>query len=97
MAALTGKLRTADAIALTETEVFLICARDLLPILTAHPQTLIELVQMLCEKLRGASAIIGRQLTRYAAPHRKRPLETRLATWPNEQRRHPREPQGVAK
>lgn len=58
MAALTGKLRTADAIALTETEVFLIYARDLLPILTAHPQTLIELVEMLCEKLRAASAII---------------------------------------
>ena len=55
---LDGNVRTADAIALTETEVFLVYARDLLPILAAHPQTLIEIVHMLCEKLRAASAII---------------------------------------
>jgi CRP-like cAMP-binding protein len=58
IAVLDGNVRTADAIALAETEVFLVYARDLLPILTAHPQTLIEIVQMLCEKLRAASAII---------------------------------------
>lgn len=58
MAVLNGQVRTADAIALTETEVFLVYARDLLPILTAHPQTLVGIAQMLCEKLRAASAII---------------------------------------
>jgi len=58
MAVLDGKVRSADAIALVDTEVFLVHARDLLPMLTAHPQALLEIIQSLCEKLRVASAII---------------------------------------
>jgi CRP-like cAMP-binding protein len=33
-------------------------ARDLLPTLVAHPPALLEIIQILCEKLRSASAII---------------------------------------
>ena len=49
---------TADVIALEDSEIFLVHARDLLPSLIAHPQALLEMVQNLCEKLRAASAII---------------------------------------
>jgi CRP/FNR family transcriptional regulator, cyclic AMP receptor protein len=58
LAVLDGKVRTADAIALEDTEVFLVYARDLLPMLTAHPQALLEIIQILCKKFRAASAII---------------------------------------
>lgn len=58
MAVLDGEGRTADAIALEDTEVFVAYARDLLPILSAHPQAMLEMVRVLCEKLRAASAII---------------------------------------
>lgn len=58
IAVLDGKERTADAIALQGTELFLVYARDLMPTLTAHPQALLELIQILCERLRAASAVI---------------------------------------
>jgi len=58
MAIFGGQLRAADVIALEDTEVFTVYARDLLPLLIAHPQALLELVQVLCEKLRAASAAI---------------------------------------
>jgi CRP/FNR family transcriptional regulator, cyclic AMP receptor protein len=58
IAALDGKERTADAVALEPCEVFLVYARDLVSILTAHPAALLEIVQILCEKLRTTSAII---------------------------------------
>ena len=58
IAVLDGGERTADVIALEDSEVFSVHARDLLPSLIAHPQALLEMVQSLCEKLRAASAII---------------------------------------
>src|SRR5689334_12748254 len=58
IAVLDGKQRTADVIALEKSEIFLVHSRDLLPLLIAHPQALLEVVQILCEKLRAASAII---------------------------------------
>jgi CRP/FNR family transcriptional regulator, cyclic AMP receptor protein len=58
IAALDGKGRTADTIALETCEVFAVHARDLLPTLTAHPEALLEIIQVLCAKLRSASAII---------------------------------------
>ena len=58
IAVFDGKGRTADAVALEATEAFVVYARDLLPMLTAHPQAMLEIVQSLCERLRVASAII---------------------------------------
>ena len=58
MAVFGGQMRTADAVALEESEVFTVYARDLLPVLAAHPQALFEIVQVLCEKLHAASAAI---------------------------------------
>jgi len=58
MAVFGGQTRTADAVALQESEVFTVYARDLLPVLAAHPQALFEIVQVLCEKLQAASEAI---------------------------------------
>jgi CRP/FNR family transcriptional regulator, cyclic AMP receptor protein len=58
IAVLDGKERTADAVALEACEVFVVYARDLLPALSAHPAALLEIIQLLCEKLRSTSAII---------------------------------------
>lgn len=58
IAVLDGKERTANAVAIEDTETFVLYARDLLPILTAHPQALLEIARVLCDKLRAASAII---------------------------------------
>ncbi len=58
IAVLDGRERTANAIAIEDTEAFVVYSRDLLPIITAHPQVMLEIAQILCEKLRAASAII---------------------------------------
>jgi CRP/FNR family transcriptional regulator, cyclic AMP receptor protein len=58
IAVLDGRERTANAVAIEDTDAFVIYSRDLLPIITAHPQVMLEIAQILCEKLRAASAII---------------------------------------
>ena len=58
IAVLDGRERTANAVALEDTEVLSISGRDLMPALTAHPQAMVEVIQLLCEKLRATSAII---------------------------------------
>ena len=46
--ALDGKPRTASAVALQESEVFIAHSRDLLPALIACPQAMLEMARMLC-------------------------------------------------
>jgi CRP/FNR family cyclic AMP-dependent transcriptional regulator len=58
IAVLNNKRRTANAIALEDTDAFLIPGRDVLTALEANPLAMIEMSQMLCERLRTASAII---------------------------------------
>jgi CRP-like cAMP-binding protein len=58
IAALDGKERTADVVAQEPSEVFVVYARDLHPVLIAHPAALMEIVQVLCDKLRAASSLI---------------------------------------
>jgi len=55
---LDGLDRTADAVALDTTEVFVVQRRDLLPALNNSPETMMEIIQQLCGKLRIASALI---------------------------------------
>ena len=54
IAALDGGARTATE----DTEVFQLYRRDLVPVLTRHPEALLEVVQLLCEKLRATSEIV---------------------------------------
>ena len=58
IAALDGRERTADVVGLEPGELFVVHARDLVPMLVAHPAALLEIVQILCERLRSTSAII---------------------------------------
>jgi CRP/FNR family transcriptional regulator, cyclic AMP receptor protein len=46
--ALDGRPRTASAVALQESEVFIVQSRDLVPALLACPQALLEMARMLC-------------------------------------------------
>ena len=58
IALLDGRPRTADATALEPTEALVLRRRDLLPILNAYPEAMLELIAILCDKLRAASAVI---------------------------------------
>jgi CRP/FNR family transcriptional regulator, cyclic AMP receptor protein len=58
IAALDGRQRSADTVALQACEVFTVYTRDLLPILLQHPSALLEITQILCERLRSVSALV---------------------------------------
>ena len=58
IAALDGKERVADAVALEDSEIFVVHTRDLLPTLTSHPDAMIEIIRALCEKVRAGAATI---------------------------------------
>ena len=58
LAVFDGGERTADAIAMEDTEVLFLNRRDLLPVLKSQPDALIGIICVLCEKLRHASAIV---------------------------------------
>jgi len=58
IAALDGKERAADAIALEDSEVFVVSSRDLWVTLNAHPRAMRQVLQALCEKVRAVAALI---------------------------------------
>jgi len=58
IASLDGGARTASAMAHQDTQIFQLYRRDLLPVLTQHPAALLEIVQLLCERLRTISGLV---------------------------------------
>ena len=58
IAALDGKERAVDTVALEDSEVFVVYTRDLLPTLANHPSAMFEVVRALCEKIRIGAAIV---------------------------------------
>jgi CRP/FNR family transcriptional regulator, cyclic AMP receptor protein len=58
IAAMDGRERVANAVALEESEIFLIYTRDLMPTLKAHPEAMFEIIRTLCEKVRAGAALI---------------------------------------
>jgi CRP/FNR family cyclic AMP-dependent transcriptional regulator len=52
IALLDGRPRTADAIALTDCELLVIDRRDFMPLLRAEPEIAIQLLEILCSRLR---------------------------------------------
>ena len=58
IAAMDGKERAANAVALEDSEVFLIYTRDLMPTLKAHPDAMLAVIRALCEKVRAGAAMI---------------------------------------
>jgi CRP/FNR family cyclic AMP-dependent transcriptional regulator len=57
IAALDGGERAANAVALEDSEIFLIHTRDLMPTLRAHPDAMLEIIKALCEKVRAGAAL----------------------------------------
>jgi CRP-like cAMP-binding protein len=58
IAAMDGRERAANAVALEDCEVFLVYTRELVPILKAHPDAMFEIIQILCERVRAGAALI---------------------------------------
>lgn len=58
IALLDGQPRTATVTALEPTEVFVLQRQDLLPVLESNPAASLEIIKVLCQKLRQASAMI---------------------------------------
>jgi CRP-like cAMP-binding protein len=58
IAALDGKERAADAVALEDCQIFTLNALDLLPTLAAHPHAMLQILHALCEKIRIAATVI---------------------------------------
>jgi len=80
ISALDDKERAVDTVALEESEVFVIYARDLVPALLAHPDAMLEIIRELCAKIRIGASIVednslemrgrtARGLIRLAARH----------------------------
>lgn len=58
IAVLDGQERTANATALEDTEALVLQRRDLIPVLKANPEAMLEIIALLCDKLRLASSMI---------------------------------------
>jgi CRP/FNR family cyclic AMP-dependent transcriptional regulator len=71
IALLDGKERTADAIALTDCEILVVERRDFMPILARHAELCMQLLLILCERLRRTSEQVEDVLFRH--------LESRIA------------------
>jgi CRP/FNR family cyclic AMP-dependent transcriptional regulator len=56
--ALDGRERAVDAVALETADVFVIPSRELLPTLLAHPEAMLAVIRILCERSRAGAAII---------------------------------------
>jgi CRP-like cAMP-binding protein len=52
IALLDGRPRTADAVAMTDCEMFVIERRDFLPLVQQEPQIALKLIEILCARLR---------------------------------------------
>src|SRR5467141_789563 len=76
LASLDGGALTASAMAHQDTQIFQLYRRDLLPVLTQHPAALLEIVQLLCERLRTISGLVEDNLRdmrgRFATQHGRR-------------------------
>lgn len=58
IALLDGGERTANVVALEDSELFAVQRNNLMLALMAHPQAMLEIVEALCQKLRIATSII---------------------------------------
>lgn len=58
IAVLDGGPRTADATALETTEALVLYRRDLMPVLTKSPDAMLEIIAVLCERLRQGWEIL---------------------------------------
>jgi CRP/FNR family transcriptional regulator, cyclic AMP receptor protein len=55
IALLDGRPRTADATAMSDCELIVIERRDFVPFLSAHPEVMLKVIEILCARLRRTS------------------------------------------
>lgn len=55
IAVLDGQPRTADAVAVTDCELFVISRRDFLPLVREEPEIALRIIELLCNRLRHQS------------------------------------------
>lgn len=58
IALLDGGPRTADAVALEETELLVLDRRDFLPLVQRHPRAFLSLIEVLCARIRSESEMV---------------------------------------
>lgn len=58
IALLDGKERSADATAMGKTEILILDRRDFLPFLERNPKSAVQLIEVLCERLRRTSEMV---------------------------------------
>jgi CRP-like cAMP-binding protein len=58
IALLDGKDRTADATAMGKTEILVLDRRDFLPFLERNPKSAVQLIEVLCARLRRTSEMV---------------------------------------
>jgi CRP-like cAMP-binding protein len=66
IALLDGQPRSADAVALDDTELLVLDRNRLMPILTANPETAARMITVLCQRLRQTSEALEDALLRDA-------------------------------
>ena len=66
IALLDGQTRSADAVALEQTELLVLDRNRLMPFLTAHPDIATRLISVLCQRLRQTSEALEDALLRDA-------------------------------
>lgn len=66
IAVLDGRPRSADAVAIGDTELLVLDRARLMPVLTAHPETATRLLEVLCQRLRWTSEALEDALLRDA-------------------------------
>src|SRR6266850_1412280 len=81
IASLDGGARTASAMAHQDTQIFQLYRRDLLPVLTQHPAALLEIVQLLCERLRMISGLVEDSLRDMRGAFRRGYPASRHPAW----------------
>jgi CRP/FNR family cyclic AMP-dependent transcriptional regulator len=74
IALLDGKPRTADAIAMTTAELFVLRREALLHVLDTFPRVALELIEVLCAKLRHTTLVVEDNMFLGVAPRIARAL-----------------------
>lgn len=81
IAVLDGRPRSADAVAIQETDLLVLDRARLLPCLTAHPEITTLLIEVLCQRLRSTSEALEDALLRDAPSRVARGLLRLAATF----------------
>jgi CRP/FNR family transcriptional regulator, cyclic AMP receptor protein len=81
IALLDGQPRSADAVAIDDTELLVLDRSRLLPFLNAHPEIATRLIEVLCQRLRSTSEALEDALLRDAPSRVARGLLRLAATF----------------